>query len=97
LLEVANSIQAKLDRLTLPPGYSARVSGQYPVLMHTLGEFVFTALAAMILIYLIMVLQFRSWRQPLIILAVTPITLAGGLIAVSFWGYGVDASIAMGH
>jgi multidrug efflux pump subunit AcrB len=96
LIEVANAIQNKLDQLTLPAGYSARVSGQYPVLMHTLGEFIFTALAAIALIYMIMVLQFGSWRQPLAILAVIPLTLSGGLIAISITGHGIDISIAMG-
>ncbi len=96
LVEVANEIQHKLDQLTMPEGYSARVSGQYLVLMHTLGEFAFTALAAIALIYIIMVLQFGSWRQPVIILTVIPLTLAGGLIAVSFTGHGLDASIGMG-
>jgi len=96
LLEVANTIQAKLNQLKLPVGYSARVSGQYPVMMHTLGEFIFTALAAIALIYMIMVLQFASWRQPLVILAAIPLTLAGGLITVSISGHAIDASIAMG-
>ena len=96
LIEVAGAIQNKLDKLTLPEGYSARVSGQYPVLIHTLESFIFTALAAIALIYMIMVLQFHSWRQPLTILAVIPLTLAGGLIAVSMSGHGIDASIGMG-
>jgi len=104
LIEVANAIQRELDQLKLPVGYSVRVSGQYPVLMHTLGEFIFTALAAIALIYMIMVLQFSSfrgsnrasWRQPLAILAVIPLTLAGGLIAVSIAGHSIDASIGMG-
>jgi len=96
LLTVARSVQQKLDALKLPNGYSARVSGQYPVLMHTLAEFVFTALAAIALIYLIMVLQFASWRQPLSILAAIPVTLAGGLITLAISGRGIDVSIGMG-
>jgi len=96
LISVARSIQKKLDQLKLPTGYSAAVSGQYPVFIHTLIEFAFTALAAIVLIYLIMVLQFASWKQPLAILAVIPVALAGGLIAVSIAGYGIDVSIGMG-
>jgi len=111
LISIAASIQNKLDQLKLgqlkldqnkldqrkwPAGYSAAVSGQYPVLIHTLIEFAFTALAAIALIYLIMVLQFASWQQPLAILAVIPVALAGGLIAVAMSGHGMDASIGMG-
>jgi len=51
-----------------------------------------------------MVLQFSarkgsrrgSWRQPLAILAVIPVALAGGIITVQGFGLGVDASIGMG-
>jgi len=96
LLTIASAIQTKLDLLTLPAGYSAAVSGQYPLLIHTLIEFALTALAAIALIYLIMVLQLGSWKQPLAILAVIPLALAGGLVAVSISGHGIDASIGMG-
>ncbi len=96
LIAVADAVQRKLDRMALPDGYSAHVSGQYPVLVRTLAEFVLTALVAILLIYMIMVLQFGSWRQPLAVLAVIPLTVAGGLMAVALSGHGLDLSIGMG-
>lgn len=96
LLSIARRIQSQLDQLDLPKGYSASVSGQYPVLMHTVFEFGLTAVAAIGLIYLIMVLQFGSWRQPLAILVAIPVALAGGMIAVESFGLGIDTSIGMG-
>jgi CzcA family heavy metal efflux pump len=96
LTSVARSIQRQLDQMPWPPGYSANVSGQYPVLMHSLTEFGLAAVAAVALIYLIMLLQFRNWRQPLAILAVIPLALAGGIITVRMFGLGIDASIGMG-
>jgi len=96
LMSTARRIQSRLDQLKMPNGYSASVSGQYPALMHTALEFGLTALAAMLLIYLIMVLQFGSWKQPLAILLAIPVALAGGLLAVKGLGLGLDASIGMG-
>jgi len=96
LLSIARRIQSQLDQLDLPKGYSASVSGQYPVLMHTVFEFGLTAVAAIGLIYLIMVLQFGSWRQPLAILVTIPVALAGGMLAVEGFGLGIDVSIGMG-
>jgi len=96
LVSIARTIQAQLDRMQWPEGYSAKVSGQYQVLMQTLAEFGLAALAAVGLIYLIMVLQFNSRRQPLAILAAIPLSLAGGIIAVEGLGLGIDASIGMG-
>jgi len=96
MLSIAGDLQAQLDRMSWPEGYSARVSGQYRVLLQSLAEFMAAALAAVALIYLIMVLQFGSWRQPLAILATIPVTLSGGMIAVEIFGLGTDVSTAMG-
>jgi len=96
MLSIARSIQSQLEQMKLPEGYSASVSGQYPVLMHTIVEFGLTALTAVGLIYMIMVLQFGSWRQPLAILIAVPVALAGGMVAVEAFGLGIDVSIGMG-
>ncbi len=96
LLAVADSVQRQLNQMQWPAGYSARVSGQYPLVMQMIERFVWIALAAVALIYLIMVLQFGSWRQPLAVLAVIPVTLAGGLLAVAWGSHSIDASIGMG-
>jgi len=96
LMTVASDVQTALNQMTLPKGYSAVVSGQYPVIMATIKHFAVTALLAVALIYMLMVLQLGSWKQPLAILTAIPISLAGGLIAVLLTGHGLDASIAMG-
>ncbi len=96
LMAVANDVQHTLNQMDFPKGYSAVVSGQYPVIMETIKHFALTAFLAIGLIYLLMVLQLASWKQPLAILTAIPITLAGGLIAVLLTGHGLDASIGMG-
>ncbi|NIA22281.1 MAG: HlyD family efflux transporter periplasmic adaptor subunit, partial [Anaerolineaceae bacterium] len=47
-------------------------TGQYQVMQRTIRDFVLVGLAAVVLIYLIMAMQFRSWAQPLIILVTIP-------------------------
>jgi len=96
VIAIASAVQQQLDQLKLPAGYSARVSGQYPLLIEMVLEFLLTALVAVGLIYLIMVLQFASWWQPLAILSAIPVTLAGGLILVNLSGHALDLSIGMG-
>lgn len=95
LLSIARQVEEQLARLNMPAGYSATVSGQYQVLMDTAAQFLWVALAAILLIYLIMVMQFSSWLQPLAILAAIPIALAGGLICLRFAGQSLDVSAGM--
>jgi len=96
LISVAREVEKQLASLNLPVGYSAAVSGQYQVLMHTAVDFLWVAVTAALLIYLIMVSQFASWSQPLAILAAIPLALSGGLILLRMTGQGIDISAAMG-
>ncbi len=101
--EVDGSIPALVGRLgkrfrTLdrPPGTSLAFTGQYQVLLGTGEELLFAVGGAALLIYLILVLQFGSWLEPLVILGSVPLALAGGVIALAVTGRGLDVSVAMG-
>jgi len=103
IAEVDGSIPAAVSRLgrqfqsmALPEGYSIIFAGQYRVLIRTALEMLFAAGAAVILIYFIMVMQFGSWRQPLVILTTIPLALTGALIALFITGQGLDVSVGMG-
>jgi CzcA family heavy metal efflux pump len=103
LAEVNGSIPAAVDRLrqkfsaiSLPSGYSIAFTGQYQVMKRTILDFVLVGLAAVILIYLIMAMQFRSWLQPLIILVTIPIALVGAIVLLAITQVGIDVSVGMG-
>ncbi len=94
--KVVARLRSKLRNISFPPGYSFEFTGQYKVLIHTAIEMAAAGIAAMILIYLIMVLQFSSWLQPLIILLTIPLSLVGAIIALFLTRQGVDVSVGMG-
>jgi CzcA family heavy metal efflux pump len=103
LAEVNGSIPAAVDRLrqkfsaiSLPSGYSIAFTGQYQVMKRTILDFVLVGLAAVMLIYLIMAMQFRSWLQPLIILVTIPIALVGAIVLLAVTRVGLDVSVGMG-
>lgn len=96
LLSVAASINEKLSRLSMPPGYSAAVTGQYRVLIQMASELLFVLLAAALLILGIMTLEFRSLRQAAWILAVVPAGLAGGALGLFLSGAGLNVAVATG-
>jgi len=103
LAEVAGSIPAAVKRLrpqfadiSLPSGYSIAFTGQYQVLRRTVTDFALVGLAAVMLIYLIMAMQFRSLLQPLIILVTIPLALVGAIVLLAVTRVGLDVSVGMG-
>ena len=103
LAEVKGSIPAAVKRLqklfqniSLPNGYSLAFTGQYQILRRTILDFAFVGLAAVLLIYLIMALQFRSWYQPLIILITVPFALVGAIVLLAVSRVGIDISVGLG-
>jgi multidrug efflux pump subunit AcrB len=103
LAEVRGSIPAAVDRLrrefsaiALPSGYSIAFTGQYQVMARTIRDFVLVAVAAVVLIYMIMAVQFGSWLQPLIILLTVPTGLVGAILLLVITQVGLDISVGMG-
>jgi CzcA family heavy metal efflux pump len=103
LAEVNGSIPAAVDRLrqkfsaiSLSSGYSIAFTGQYQVMQRTILDFVMIGLAAIMLIYMIMAIQFRSWMQPLIILVTIPVALVGAIVLLAITQVGLDISVGMG-
>ena len=89
-------VRQRLDGLDRPAGTSFAFTGQYPVLIRTGAELLFAVVGAALLVYLILVVQFGSWLEPLVILGSVPLALAGAVIALAVSGRGLDVSVAMG-
>ncbi|QDF02103.1 efflux RND transporter permease subunit [Myxococcus xanthus] len=86
LSEVGADIQKRLDGVKLPPGYTLTTGGesadQAEVFMR-----VFIALGmALMLMYLILVIQFGSFLDPLAILISLPLSLIGVVLALLITG-----------
>jgi HAE1 family hydrophobic/amphiphilic exporter-1 len=79
---VQGSIQATLAKLKLPPGYELAIGGQSRDQAEVFVN-VFTALGiAVLLMYLILVVQFGSFLDPIAILISLPLSLIGVVIAL---------------
>jgi CzcA family heavy metal efflux pump len=80
----------------LPPGTKVFVRGQSEAMREsfkTLGEGV---ILAIILVYLLMVANFQSWREPLIIMMAVPGALAGVLWMLVLTGTTINVESMMG-
>ncbi|HXG08502.1 MAG TPA: efflux RND transporter permease subunit [Gemmataceae bacterium] len=79
---VAADIQSKLKDIELPRGMVLRMTGEYQRMNESFGNLGFGLLLASVLVYLLMVAQFRSYLSPLIIMFAVPLGLIGVLITL---------------
>ena len=80
------SMQEGIDTLTelnqrlLPPGYSVDYSGQARAFLQSGHSLLFAFLLSLLTIYLFLVAQFESLRDPVVVLVTVPMSLCGALI-----------------
>ena len=86
LNEVLPDVQKKVDAIQLPPGYRVSMGGEVEDQAEVFGQ-IFAALgAAVLLMYLILVMQFGSFLDPLAILLSLPLSLIGVVLALLITG-----------
>ena len=80
--ESTAAIQARLDEMDIPAGYSVTFGGETEALAETAGYVLQAILLAIILIFLILASQFESVTQPFAIMLSLPLSLIGVLLAL---------------
>jgi multidrug efflux pump subunit AcrB len=79
---LARDVRKVLDRFKWPEGYHAEVRGEIREMEETAGRFAKGFILAVILVYLVLVVQFKSFLLPLIVLATLPLGICGIPIAL---------------
>jgi len=79
---VQTSVSNALAGVSLPPGSSISTGGVFAQLSTVLNQFALALLAAIGLVYLIMVATFRSLLKPLVLLVSIPFAATGAIIAL---------------
>ncbi len=79
LASVANAVRSTVDRLhgQLPRGSDLIVRGQIETMRSSFIGLAYGMIGAVVLIYLLMVVNFQSWIDPLIIITALPAAMAG--------------------
>jgi multidrug efflux pump subunit AcrB len=80
--KVQSDVTAALGATTLPAGASTSTGGVFAQLSNVLTQFVLALLAAIGLVYLIMVAAFRSLLKPLVLLVSIPFAATGAIVAL---------------
>ncbi len=85
--DVMDPVLAQLDSLDFPFGYGYKIAGELENRNESFGGMSEAGIIALIAIFAVLVLQFRSFRQPLIIFVAIPLAVTGSLWALFLTGY----------
>ena len=77
--EVTNRVISKINQYDWPRGYLYAIGGELESREESFGGMMQAVLIAMISIFAVLVLQFRSYRQPLIVFSAIPLALVGSV------------------
>lgn len=92
----AAEITQKLRDIKLPVGYTSEVGGQYLAQRQAFRELLEVLTIASALVFVILVVHFRTFSAAVLILGAAPLSLAGALIALVLTGTELNVSSAMG-
>jgi HAE1 family hydrophobic/amphiphilic exporter-1 len=89
--KVADRIKSSLDQTDLPEGITLEISGESTTIEDAFTELGWMMVIGLLLVYLVMVAQFQSLKNPFIILFTIPLAFTGGLFALLITG--MDLSV----
>ncbi|HEX2289257.1 MAG TPA: efflux RND transporter permease subunit, partial [Pseudonocardiaceae bacterium] len=94
---VTAALQAKLDELDLPAGATAEIGGVSADQSDAFAELTLALLVAIAVVYMVMVVTFRSLLQPMVLLVAIPFAATGalGLLLLTNTPLDVPALIGM--
>lgn len=93
---VARDVEKALEQYKLPEGVLLETAGENTTIMEALEQLVYMALLAVLIIYLIMVIQFQSLLSPFIVMFTIPLAFTGGFAALYLCGMEVSVVSVIG-
>jgi multidrug efflux pump subunit AcrB len=93
---LARSVQSIVERTSLPEGVRITLRGVVEGMRSSFRSFGFGLILAVLLVYLILVAQFRSFLDPVLILLAVPSGLAGVLLILFLTGTTLNVMSLMG-
>ncbi|MDD4588148.1 MAG: efflux RND transporter permease subunit [Heliobacteriaceae bacterium] len=89
-------IQAKLDGITTPEGYSIELGGQAKDMAESFGSLGMALALSVLLVFMVMVAQFESLFQPFIIMFALPPTFIGVVLGLGLTGHHLSVPALIG-
>ena len=79
---ILNQARKQIDAMPLPPGYKIAYGGEFELQQETFGEMKYVLAAAIMLIFLILLIQFRNLLDPIIIMTALPLAVPGAALGL---------------
>jgi len=80
--EILGDARKQIDAMPLPPGYRIEYGGESENAQEVSGELTNALLISLVLIFLILLFQFRSLADPLIVMTAFPLALPGAALGL---------------
>ncbi len=84
---VVDTLKAKAASLAVPPGYLVEYEGETKERTESFTSLGWAMMAAFMLVYIVLVAQFNSFKQPFIIALSLPFGLVGAVLGLWVMGY----------
>lgn len=84
---ITEEVIVGLEQLDLPEGYSYYVAGEYETQQESFGDLGLFLGLALVSIFAVLVLQFRSLTQPLIVFSAIPFAFIGSILFLYMTGW----------
>lgn len=84
--EVQSRMITELEALSFPVGVEWEITGQSAEMLDSFRSLLLAALASVFLVYVVMVIQFERFAQPLIVLSSIPFTMIGVIFTLIVFG-----------
>ena len=94
--KVIPSIKKILNQTPLPLGYTYEIGGQYQSQQHSFRQLLLVLFIAVMLVFILLVLQFREFLAALVILSAAPVSLVGAFLMLWITGTEFNVSSFMG-
>lgn len=94
--EAVESVEAALDGLALPAGFTVAYGGEYQEQLEAQRDFTIAVLMALALVYMLMAAQFERFVDPLIVMLAVPMALVGVVPTLLLTGTTLNIQSIMG-
>ena len=89
-------IKQQVSAVKLPSGYSLEIGGLYASQQQAFNQLLLVLVLALLLVYIVLVMQFRSFWQPLVIFTAVPLALIGVIVGLWLTQIPLNVSSFMG-